>query len=163
MNKSRTLWKTVAYLSGKKIPSQNAVITFNGKPSITPQQKATAFNEQFVNTVKHTTNKMNRKVDKHTKPKICPPILITQAQVRLAISNSSLNSSNGPDGVNIRHLKHLGPKAIQHLTHLFNKSLNTNIIPHIWKLAKIIPIPKQSQTKILVQEPPSVQSHCFLP
>jgi len=88
---------------------------------------------------------MNRKVDRHTKAIICSPILITQAQVRLAISNSSLNNSTGPGGTNIRHLKHLGPRVIQHLTHLFNTSLNTNVIPHIWKLAKIFPF--QSQTK----------------
>jgi retron-type reverse transcriptase len=47
--------------------------------------------------------------------------------------------------VNIRHLKHLGTLAINYLTEMFNLSLNQNIIPQIWKLAKIIPIPKPNK------------------
>ena len=51
----------------------------------------------------------------------------------------------GTDHINIRHLKHLGPLAIQYLTDLLNLALNHNIIPQIWKLAKIIPIPKPNK------------------
>src|SRR6476619_7234326 len=49
------------------------------------------------------------------------------------------------DNVNIRHLKHLCPLAIKYLTEIFNLSLNQNIIPQIWKLAKTIPIPKPNK------------------
>ena len=54
-------------------------------------------------------------------------------------------NSTGPDGLNIRHLKHLGPKGLDYLTKILNLSLNKNIIPQIWKLAKIIPIPKPNK------------------
>ena len=66
-------------------------------------------------------------------------------QVHDAIAKSPNNNSTGPDKINIHHLKHLGPLAIQYLTDILNLSLNLNIIPQIWKLAKIIPIPKPNK------------------
>ena len=39
-------------------------------------------------------------------------------------------------------MKHLGPLAIDYLKEIFNLSINKNIIPHSWKLAKIVPILK---------------------
>lgn len=143
---SGTLWNTINYLRGKKPPLRtNAAINFNGKPALSPQQKAAAFNKQFVNTVKHTTKPENRKINRHTKSLQPTPIHITSTQVSEAISNSSNNNSTGPDNINIRHLKHLGPIAIQYLTVIYNLALNLNIIPQIWKLAKIIPIPKPNK------------------
>ena len=41
--------------------------------------------------------------------------------------------------------KNLGPKGLDYLTKILNLSLNKNIIPQIWKLAKIIPIPKPNK------------------
>src|SRR5437867_8046154 len=145
---SRTLWNTINYLGGKKPPLQaNTVIAFSGKPAITPQQKASAFNKQFVNTVNHATKTSNRKINKQTKALPSSPIHITSIQVSEAISKSSDNNSTGPDHINIRHLKHLGPFAIQYLTDVLNLALNFNVIPQIWKLAKIIPIPKPNKDR----------------
>ena len=42
----------------------------------------------------------------------------------------------------IFHLKHLGPRAIEYITTLFNLSATTCRIPAIWKSSLIIPIPK---------------------
>ena len=69
------------------------------------------------------------------------PICFTEARVSDAIKQAPNNNSTGPDNLNIRHLKHLGPFAIALLTH----TLNTNTIPAIWKVAKIIPIPKPNK------------------
>src|SRR5437867_11026831 len=119
----------VEHLSGKKPPAQpNTVITIKDKPAITPQQKANAFNKQFVNTIKHATKNTNRKIDKHTKALTPTPIQITSMQVSEAIHASTNNNSTGPDHINIRHLKHLGPLAIKYLTDLLNLALNLNII-----------------------------------
>ena len=143
---SHTLWNTINYLKGNKPPSHpNTTINFNSKLATLPLEKATAFNEQFVNTVKYTVKARNRRIDSHTKTLPTTPILITSIQVKNAISKSSNNNSTGPDNINIRHLKHLGPLAIQFLTKIFNLALNLNIIPDIWKLAKIIPIPKPNK------------------
>src|SRR6478609_1967018 len=58
---THTYWNR---LNNKKSPEQtNKNIYFNNKPARTPIQKATAFNKQFANTVKHATKRTNRKVN----------------------------------------------------------------------------------------------------
>ena len=42
-------------------------------------------------------------------------------------------------------LKHIGPLGLRFLTSMFKTALNNNIIPHIWKLAKIVHIPKSNK------------------
>ena len=48
----------------------------------------------------------------------------------------------GPGKLSIFHLKHLGTKAIEYITSLFNLSVTACQIPAIWKSSLIIPIPK---------------------
>ena len=62
-----------------------------------------------------------------------------------AIKQSKNNNSQGPDKLNIRHLKHIGPLGLAFLTSMFKTALNKNIIPHTWKLANIVPIPKPNK------------------
>ena len=61
------------------------------------------------------------------------------------IEQSKNNNSQGPDKLNIRHLKHIGPLGLAFLTSMFKTALNKNIIPHTWKLANIVPIPKPNK------------------
>src|SRR3989442_1349235 len=94
---SHTFWNTINYLRGKKPPSQsNTIISFGDKSAVTPQQKATAFNKQFVNTVKHMTKNSNRKIDKHTKSLVTNHIHITSFQVK-SFNNHCPSSTNKPN------------------------------------------------------------------
>ena len=122
--------------------NKNHTISFNNKPSVTSTQIANSFNKQFTNTVPHTSNKTNRKIDKqvHKLPKTT--FILTTSEISAAIRNSKNNNSTGPDGISIRHLKHIGPLCLTYLTNTFNLALNTNTTPHMWKLANIIPILK---------------------
>ena len=72
-------------------------------------------------------------------------ITLTTSQVQEAIKQSKNNNSQGPDKLNIRHLKHIGPLGLAFLTSMFKTALNINIIPHTWKLANIVPIPKPNK------------------
>ena len=148
---SHTLWKTINKLKNKSPQAApNINIKFdNNQEAITQQDKAKQFNKQFVNVVKHTTKKSNRQIDKTTKALTTTPMQITNIQTYEAIKNTINKDSTGPDNLNIRHLKHLGPTAIQYLTDTLNLALSTNCIPQIWKLAKIIPIPKPNKDPTL--------------
>ena len=72
-------------------------------------------------------------------------ISLTTSQVQEAIKQSKNNNSQGPDKLNIRHLKHIGPLGLAFLTSMFKTAVNKNIIPHTWKLANIVPISKPNK------------------
>ena len=59
-----------------------------------------------------------------------------------AIKSCRNSKAFDPDKLSIFHLKHLGPRAIEYITTLFNLSATTCRIPAIWKSSLIIPIPK---------------------
>ena len=67
---------------------------------------------------------------------------LTTSQVQEDIKQNTNNNSTGPDKPNIINLKHLVPPWLTYLTSMLNlnMTLNTNTIPHTWKLANIIPI-----------------------
>ena len=75
-----------------------------------------------------------------------------------AIKQSKNNNSQGPDKLNIRHLKHIGPLGLVFLTSMLKNALNTIIIPHIWKLGNIVPIPKPDIDKGTSYRPISLLS-----
>ena len=67
---------------------------------------------------------------------------VTEEEVKRAIQTTPSKKSAGPDGVSSLHLKNLGKKALRLLAKLFTLTLNTNVIPQIWKTSKLSPIPK---------------------
>ena len=143
---THTLWKTIHGLSNRAPPhTLNTSITFNNKIATTPKHIANCFTKQFTNTVKHATHKTNRHIDRATHSIQGYNITLTTSQVQEAIKQSKNNNSQGPDKLNIRHLKHIGPLGLAFLTSMFKTALNTNIIPHTWKLANIVPYPKTQQ------------------
>ena len=143
---THTLWKTIHGLSNRAPPhTLNTSITFNNKIATTPKHIANCFTKQFTNTVKHATHKTNRHIDRATHSIQGYNITLTTSQVQEAIKQSKNNNSQGPDKLNIRHLKHIGPLGLAFLTSMFKTALNTNIIPHTWKLANIVPIPKPNK------------------
>jgi hypothetical protein len=143
---TKILWNTINNLSNKKSKQEpNRTIKFDNKICVSTEQIATAFNKQFVNSTKYSTNKTNRIIDRNTQKIEPTQILITTEQVTKALKSAKNNNSTGPDNINIKHLKHLGPIAIEYLRQLLTKALNSNTIPHIWKLAKIVPILKPNK------------------
>ena len=130
-------------LSNREPPhTLNTSITFNNKITTTPKHIANCFAKQFTNTVKHATHKTNRHIVRATHNIQGYNITLTTSHVQEAIKQSTNNNSQGPDKLNIRHLKHIGPLGLAFLTSMFKATLNKNIIPHTWKLANIVPIPK---------------------
>ena len=143
---THTLWKTIHGLSNRAPPhTLNTSITFNNKIATTPTHIANCFTKQFTNTIKHATHKTNRHINRATHNIQGYNITLTTSQVQEAIKQSKNNNSQGPDKLNIRHLKHIGPLGLAFLTSMFKTALNKNIIPHTWKLANIVPFPKPNK------------------
>ena len=137
------LWKTIHGLSNRTPPpTVNTSITFSNKIATTPKHIANCFTKQFTNPVKHSTHKTNRFTNGATHKIQAYNITLTTTQVQEAIKQSKNNNSQCPVKLNIRYLKHIGPLGL--LTSMLNTALN-NIIPYIWKLANIVPIPKPNK------------------
>ena len=143
---THTLWKTIHGLSNRAPPhTLNTSITFNNKIATTPKHIANCFTKQFTNTVKHATHQTNGHINRATHNIQGYNITLTTSQVQEAIQQSKNNNSQGPDKLNIRPLKHIGPLGLAFLTSMLKTALNKNIIPHTWKLANIVPIPKPNK------------------
>ena len=103
--------------------------------------------ELFHKTIhKHCqTHKTNIYTNRETHKIQGYNITLTTSQVQEAIKQSKNKKSQRPDKLNIRHLKHIGPLGLAFLTSMFKTALNKNIIPHTWKLANIVHIPKPNK------------------
>ena len=97
-------------------PTLNTSTTFINETVTTSIHIANCFNKQFTNTVKHTTNKTNRYINRITQKIQGHYITLTTTQVQEAIKQSKNSNSHGPDKLNIRHLKHIGPVRLAFLT-----------------------------------------------
>ena len=147
-HKTHILWNTIHGLSNRAHPpTLNTSITFNKKIATTPKHIASCFTKQFTNTVKHATHKANRYINRATHKIQVYNITLTTSQVQEAVKLRKNNNSQGPDKVNIRHLKHIGPPGLAFLTSMLKTDLNTNIILHLWKLANIVHILKPNKDK----------------
>ena len=89
---------------------------------------------------RHTSSRETRVVTRETKRK--PLEMVRTFTTDLAIKSCRNSKAFGPDKFSIFHLKHLGPRAIEYITALFNLSATTCRIPAIWKSSLIISIPK---------------------
>ena len=133
-NTDLTLWRTIKGIySRAKREAENEAITFNGISFPSSKQLATKFNQQF-NTSKlgrHTSSRETRVVTRETKRN---PLEMTRTftvdLVMKAIKSCRNNKAFGPDkqSHNLFHLKHLGPRAIEYITTLFNLSATTCLI-----------------------------------
>ena len=102
--------------------------------------------ELFNQTIhSHVAHKTNRYISRATQKIQGYNITLTTTQVQEAIKQSKNNNSQGPDKLNIRHLKHMCPLGLEFLTSMFKTDLNNNKIPHTWKLANIVSIPKPNK------------------
>ena len=143
------LWRTIKGIDGRaKCEAENETITFNGIWFSSSKQLATKFNQQF-NTSKlgrHTSSRETRVMMRETKRKPLEMARTFTADLVMKAIKSCRNSkASGPDKLSIFHLKHLGPRAIEYITTLFNLSVTTCQIPAIWKSSLIITIPKPGE------------------
>ena len=96
---SHTLWRTINKLKNKSPQAApNINIKFSGnKEAITQQDKSKEFNKQFVNVVKHSTKKTNRKIDKTTKALTTTPIQSPASKPTKRSKNTKNKGSIGPE------------------------------------------------------------------
>ena len=127
------------YNPKEHIPPHSANSTTNNKHT---QNIANCFIKHFTNTVRHATHKTYRCTD-ILKQKIQGyKITLTTTKVQEVIKQSKNNNLRGPEKLNSRHVKHIG---LAFSMSMFEVALTNNIIPHILKVANLVPIPKPNK------------------
>ena len=74
-------------------------------------------------------------------------VVFSETDVRNVLGRVKLNKAPGPDGICNRVLKSCNQQLAPVLTKLFQMTLDSGFIPQLWKMAKIIPIPKGNTSK----------------
>jgi len=144
---SSKLFKLVKNLSGKNTTNENQAIKFKGKYISSAYGIANAFNKQYCSIIRHTTSNTHRKIWKDNKKfELNDDIKITEDQTKEAIKKAKASKAIGPDKMSNLHLKHLGPKAVEYLTKIFNLSLSRSVIPDIWKKSVVVPLLKPGKS-----------------
>ena len=84
---------------------------------------AQTYCELFHETIhKHCqTHKKKKSIDRATQNIQGYNITLTTSQIQEAIKQSKNNNSQGPDKLNIRNLKHIGPLGLAFLTSMYQK------------------------------------------
>ena len=136
-------WKTIHGLFNRAHPT----ILNNYNNIQEPNNNHTqTYCELFHQTIhKHCQTRKQQSSDRATQNIQGYNITLTTTQVQEAIKQRKNNNSQGPDKLNIRHLKHICLVGLAFLTSMFKTALTTNIIPHIWKLVNIVPTPNHSK------------------
>ena len=93
------------------------------KIATTPKHIANFFTKQFTNTVKHATYKTNRYTNRTTRKILGYNITLNTTQAQEAIKQSKNNNSQGPDKLNIRHIRHIGPLGLAFLKSMLKTAL----------------------------------------
>ena len=143
----KTYWNTIKSLNNKQPTSTdpNRSIKFNNNTLTSNKAIANAFNKYYTNPTNFNSDRNKRQTIRQLHNLETTPITLTTNQVLSAIKNAKSSKATGPDNIAPIHMKHLSYHSISIITQLYNKIINTNIIPTTWKIAKIIPILKPNK------------------
>ena len=74
-------------------------------------------------------------------------IIIQEEFVNRLLKSINVNKSPGPDGIDGRTLKFCADQLSGVLQHLFQASIDQHMVPSLWKMSTVIPVPKKSPPK----------------
>ena len=139
----KRLWSTVKSLSNPKQSVDNVAIKFGGRDVTDPKLCARLFNSQFTPDARNLgTEKARRPLIRKIKALNSDRMEFDPVTVAEAIKATKASKAMGPDGISPIMLKNLGVCAIKYLTGVINCSISKVLIPPIWKVGRIIPLPK---------------------
>ena len=131
------------YASAHK-PGRHTVseLVCNGAQSNDPQEIADALNHQFTSVFTPADKAPLPTPPCYEITTQMSPIRVDQAELESRLKKLNPNKSVGPDGIHPRLLKEAHSQLAMPLSRLFQKSIDTKVIPMDWKVAHISPIHK---------------------
>ena len=123
-------------------------IKVNGDIVTDDKEKAEAFNNHFIKF--STVNAEHAPVPDGTTRvnQTLKDITITEKDVIDLLKALDIKKASGPDQISQKMLKEAGFTIAPSLTKIFNRSLEANVFPEIWKQANIIPLHKKDDNDL---------------
>ena len=153
-NNMKQTWNIINELIGKK-SKQNAKLPsqfMDNTDTITiPNEIANRFNNYFTNvgpTLSRQIKKTPKKFTEYLSNKCQNSIFlepITQSEVEKELMKLNPNKSSGLDDLSPRVIREIGALISKPLTHIFNQSITTGIIPNQMKISIVTPIYKSNE------------------
>ena len=134
---SKSWWSTVNSLTGRK--STNSQVSSIISPS--------EINNFFCSI---NTDPLYKPIDTVTIPESSEMPVLTVSSVTRSLLKLKRTAS-GPDGIPYWFWKEFAYDLAPVVTHIFNCSLENHIVPDLWKLADITPLPKEPNFKNCTQ------------
>lgn len=105
------------------------------------QEKAEEFNKFFTSVF--TKEEDNIPSGKDPGTVRMEDIIVSEEEIIKLLTNLDVNKATGPDGVPTRLLKETAHQVAAPLKYIFQKSLDTGMVPGDWKKATVCPIHKK--------------------
>lgn len=102
------------------------------------------FSSPFEHNVQTSINSLNSQENSFNNANILDKTIIISS-----ISKLKIRKAPGPDGISNIFIKNLPERAVEWLVEIFNDCLRVGYFPKIWKIAKIIPIPKPGKDPVM--------------
>ena len=139
-----------------------SLFTHEGRDLVDSTEIANAFNTYFANIGKNLSSQIDQNnVIADYKQYLTSPTretlkfeCITKDYTIKAIDNLENKNSSGHDGISNTLLKTIKNDISQSLTIIINQMLTTGIFPDAFKLSKVIPLFKKSDSSLLVNYRP---------
>ncbi len=120
----------------------------NGILHTDSKSKAEILSNQFKSVfTKENLDNIPKLPPEHRFPQM-PQVQVTEKGVEKLLRNLKPNKASGPDNIPARILKEMSPTIAPILTTIYQKSLDSGILPSDWLKAHIVPIYKKSDRTI---------------
>ena len=86
---------------------------------------------------------------------------VSYTKIEQVIKNMPSNKAPGYDKISINVLKDCYPHILSTLTGLVNASFSQEVFPLQWKKAEVIPLHKEGDHEIAVNNRPATRNHCY--
>ena len=147
---SKGFWKSIKMLNSNQA-SLPATLSDDTTTADTSSSKATLLNNFFHECFNRKCPPL-RSTTAHKSDSLNPALfpaqyLCSTEEVADLITKLDVSKSSGPDDISPRMLKLAAFDIAPSLTKIFNLSLTTGVFPADWKLAHVVPIPKNECQK----------------
>ena len=139
----KKFWKAIKFLNKRvrSIPT----LTQGSDVASSEIDKAAMLNNFFVKCFNTTFPPLPQTIAKPSFD-LCEEMLCTENEVLHLLSSLDVAKASGSDGISAKMLKYTATSITPVVTKLFNLSMSSGKLPSQWKHARIIPVPKNSDT-----------------